>query len=102
MGKNYDEYDDDIIEKDVSEKPRPPKKAGNRQKKGKKVEKNGKHKKKRSFKAKFFMFLTTLLVICCVAVSAFLVCYYLGVFEDIDTKPGNKITRENNIFNCWY
>lgn len=95
MGKNYDEYEDDIIEKDS---PRKSKKQENKKSKNKKQANTAgskalntkKKKKKRSFKAKFFMFLTVLLTICCIAVSAFIVCFYLGVFNDLEIKSGTE------------
>ncbi len=100
MSKSYDEYEDDILEKESSPKKNKPeiKKNNNKNSSKKQVsnvhvkQSGGKRKKKRSTKAKFFMFLTVLLTICCVAVSAFIVCFYLGVFDDIDI---NSESNEN-------
>ncbi|MGN1317431.1 MAG: LCP family protein [Lachnospirales bacterium] len=105
--KNYDDYENDMDF--VEEKKKKPNKkqhknhssekkakSSNNNHKNNKVNKDfvaKKKKPKRSFKAKFFMFLTTILVIGCICVTAFLVCFYLGVFEEkvVDTeKPKDK------------
>lgn len=97
MGKDYDEYEDDIIEKESPRKNVKPENKKNNKKHSKKQvnsvhtkQSNTKRKKKRSFKAKFFMALTALLTICCVAVSAFIVCFYLGVFDDMEIKSNSE------------
>lgn len=85
--RKYDDYENDI-EKPVKKKSKKNKSQHTNQKHS-----NVKSKKpKRSFKAKFFMVLTTLLVMCCIAVTAFLVCFYLGVFDEVytDKKDTNS------------
>lgn len=113
MGKDYDEYEDDMIETSSDYTEKENKKPHNSHKtkktakrknipdhKKKDYAKNnaksgkGKKKRKRSFKAKFFMFLTVLLTICCVAVTAFIVCFYLGVFDQKEIKEKEK--KEDN------
>lgn len=77
---DYDAYNDDMY---------------NTQRRSKKSSKNNSKrnkKKKRSFKAKFFMTLTAILCIGCIAATAFIVCFYLGVFE----KADSNVSNENN------
>lgn len=101
--RNFDDYEDDIFEvSDENEVKKSSRKNNKKSSSNKnsskstnssnvpkrrsnKNSKSGKKKPKRSAKAKFFMFLTGFLVVCCVAVTAAIVCFYLGVFEQPDS-----------------
>lgn len=100
---NYDDYDNDLIESNTKKKKAPNKNANKHPKSSAKKKhtnnvniKNNK-KYKRSGKAKFFMALTAILIIACIAVTAGIVCFYLGVFDQAQVSDVSNNNEESSI-----